>query len=192
MEFHNAFTYPWFGILWRRTGLPENFVVETLCSVAVRFPPTAYSVHVMCRSGAYRAIGIGPCIAEGSARVLGHTLYLKFKNLKIVHHGRHAGGNHAKVLGAYKHVGSVDERRQFPHSLSIPEVIVATIEEVVIHPVEAPALVVIQCPVGIGELRRDTRMVFAFFIWVLDEKHLIYQAEESIAYAVVTVIVLLM
>ena len=61
------------------------------------------------------------------------------------------------------------------------------IEEVVVEAVEAPAFVVAQAAVLMGELGCDAGVVFAFLVGVFNEEDVVDEAEQTLADAVVLV-----
>ena len=135
---------PRLGVIGGLAALVEHVVEILLSGVTVGLPPCADARHVVGRRSADGEVGIVPCVAKLQLRVFRHALDLEREDLELMHHGRHAVGYHAEVLGAAEHARGVDERRQLPHRLAIPEVVVAVIVEVVVETVEAPFLVVAQ------------------------------------------------
>ena len=59
------------------------------------------------------------------------------------------------------------------------------IEEVVVETVEAPALIIIEASVGVGELCRDAWMEFSAFLFVFDEQDLVDKYEKRVSYLVI-------
>ena len=185
MQVDDASANPRLAVVGRRSMLVQDVVVEVPGLLAVFLPPLAYAAHVVGGGGANRQVGVGPCVAELGLGILGHTLYLEGQDTQLVHHGGDAGGNHAQVFGAAQHLRSLYQRGQLPHCLAVPEVGVAAVEEVVVQAVEAVFLVVVERAVGVGELCRDARVVFALLVRIFDEEHLVDKAQQTVADAVV-------
>ncbi len=183
MQVDDAVAYPRLGVVWCGAVLVEHVVVEIPAAVAVFLPPLAYAAHIVGRGGAYRVVGVAPCVAECRSGVFGHALYLERQYFELLHHSRHAGRNHTEVFGASEHIGRIYQRGQLPHCLVVPERIVAVVEEVVVEAVEAPAFIVVERAVYICVLCRDSRVVLAFFNGVFDEEHIVDKAEQAVAYA---------
>ena len=142
MQVDNAVAHPWLGEIGGFAMLMQYFVEELLRAGMVVFPPSAYSGHVVGGCGAHTVVRIRPRVPECCRRVFRHALDFQGENFQLVHDRRNACWNHAEVFGAYKHVGGIDQRGQFPHGFAVPEVVVAAVEKVVVQSVEAPTLIV--------------------------------------------------
>ena len=166
----NLLADPRFGEESRLSPFMKHVVVEALRLLrGCFFPPLAYAAHVVRGGGAHRAPWVMGRISELLARILGHALNVEGEN----HRERsspqaRSQESFREILGAGEHVGGVDNRGQLPHGLAIPEVIVAMIIEIVVKPVETPALIVVEGTVGVRLLRRDAGDTCPFPVRILE------------------------
>ena len=135
----------------------------------------------MRRGGADRQIGILPRIAERRAGGFGHPFDFERENPQTLHDLRYAGRNHPQILAAGQHRGRIEQRREFAQRFVAPEVVVATVEKLLVQPVERPLLRRREPPVGEGRLRRDTRMVMPETFTVFEEEYVVEQTQQSVA-----------
>lgn len=133
----------------------------------------------MRRGGADRQIGILPRIAERRAGGFGHPFDFERENPQTLHDLRYAGRNHPQILAAGQHRGRIEQRREFAQRFVAPEVVVATVEKLLVQPVERPLLRRREPPVGEGRLRRDTRMVMPETFTVFEEEYVVEQTQQS-------------
>ena len=82
--------------------------------------------------GTYAAPWIAVQYSKAHTAVLGHRNKFQRQYLQLVQYPWHTVGNHAKVLGTHKHVGSIYKQRQFLHRLLVPELVVAAVEVVIV------------------------------------------------------------
>ena len=103
---------------------------------------------------------------EAVFRLLRHRLYLQREDTQLIHHPRHAVGDHTKIFRTDKHACGLCQSRQFLHGLLIPELVVAVIEVVVVETVEISLLLFRQPLVCRLVLHGYTRMpaVIAFMV----------------------------
>ena len=101
---------------------------------------------------------------------LWHTLDLEREDSEVRHHLRHCCRDHSEVLTACEHSCRIKECRKLLHGLVLPELIVATIEEVVIETVEGRTAICVQPLVALGSLRTDLRMVVTGLARILHEE----------------------
>ena len=158
----------------------EAYCVEPLGFLTVFFPPLTYTSHIMGRGCTHGVIRIIRRIAEFLTRVFRHAGDVECKDFQCTHHCRHTIRNHTQILGTGKHVSGINHRGELPHSLTIPEIIMAMIVEIVIKAVETPAFVIVKRTVCVGILCRNAWMEFPFLIWVLDKQHLVYKPKKGI------------
>ena len=126
---------PWLTIIRCLSLIAENHLPELFCNLTILFPPCTNRVHVMSRSGTYREIWIICRMCKRFLHRLRHTLYLERKDPEIRHYLRHSSRNHSEILTASKHSCRVEKCRKFLHGLFLPELVVATIEEVIVKAV---------------------------------------------------------
>ena len=75
-------------------------------------------------------------MTESYLVVLRHRLNLQAEDAQLVHHPWHTVGHHTEVFGTNEHSCCLCQSRQFLHCLIVPELVVATIEIVVVQSVE--------------------------------------------------------
>src|SRR5574344_1566446 len=119
-------------------------------------------------------------MTEAHCIVLRHRLYLKTQDAQLVHHPWHAVGHHTEVFGTYEHTCCLCELRHLFHCLLIPELVVATIEIVVVEAVEIILVVVPELLVDEVELHSDTRMELVGIFVVAQEQNIAYERIESV------------
>ena len=127
-----------------RTLTIEHRVVILLGTLDVLIPPLTKRWHIVAGDGANRAVWVATQMAKLHARVLWHTLQLKAQYLQLIHHPRHAIRHHTEVFGTYQHTGSLHQLRQLLHRLTIPILVVTTIEVVVVKAVERSLVIIIE------------------------------------------------
>ena len=108
--------------------------------------------------------------SEGLLRILGHALDLQRKDPLGSHHFRDAGGDHAQVFAAGEHAGGAEQLGQLAQGLLLPVMVVAAVEEVVVHPVEGLAAPLVQAGVGFRLAAVDAGMPASGTVRVLQEK----------------------
>ena len=128
--------------------------------------------------GTNRAIGVMRQSSETIFRIFRHGLNLKTKDAQLVHHPGNTVGYHSQVFCTNQHSGGLRQPRQFLHGLLIPELVVTTIEIVVIQLIESILLSLVQLVVALLELYGDTWMpsIITFMIHqeqVIAERHAI-------------------
>ena len=110
----------------------EHRVIVVLRTFIVLVPPLAERRHVVAGYGANRAVWVLAEMSEARCGRLWHALQLKAEYLQLFHHPRNTVGHHAEVLSANEHTCGLYQLGQLLHSLTIPELIVATIIIVVV------------------------------------------------------------
>ena len=132
----NAAAEPRLAEIWRFAA--EVQMIEPGGDLPVLLPPCPDRVHVMGGGGADAEVRVVLRVAELHARALRHSLDFKRENLQLRHHGGHAVRDHPEVLAAGKHIGGMKQGRELAHGGLAPEIVVATVEEVVVQAVERP------------------------------------------------------
>ena len=122
--------------VWSGSLLPEHGVVVFLREVAVFVPPLAKGGHIVGEYGAYGAIWVFGKHAKLHVHIFRHRLDFEAENAELVDDPWHTIGHHAEVFGTHEHTGGFHKAWEFLHCLTIPEVVVATIEVVVVEAVE--------------------------------------------------------
>ena len=97
-------------------------------------------------------------MTEAHATVLRHRLDFQTQNPQFVHHPGHAVRHHTQVFGTNKHTGGLCQLRQFLHRLGIPELVVSTIEVVIVESIEVGLLPVIELLIRLLILHGNTWM----------------------------------
>ena len=102
--------------------------------------------------------------------VLRHRLNFKREDSQFVHHPRHTVRNHTQVFCTAKHTCSLRQTWQFFHSLIIPELVISTIEIVIIEAVEIIFLTLTKFLVVFIILNGDTWVPAVFSLMINQEK----------------------
>jgi hypothetical protein len=132
--------------------------------------------------GAHTAVRVAVWITKLQTILLRHGLHLEGEYPEVVHDGRHARWNHAEVFGADEHLSGFYQLRQFLHCLTLPEVIVALIEIIIIETIEDATLIVAQQGlIDEGILRRDARMIKLWILMVTNEEHIADEGVETVS-----------
>jgi hypothetical protein len=132
--------------------------------------------------GAHTAVRVAVWITKLQTILLRHRLHLEGEYPEVVHDGRHARRYHAKVFGADEHLSGFYQLRQFLHCLTLPEVIVALIEIIIIETIEDATLTVVEQHLeDIGVLRRDARMIKLRILMVTNEEHIADEGVETVS-----------
>ena len=152
-----------------RASTIEHRVEVVLRALLVLIPPLAQGGHVVSRDGVDTAIGVAREVSEARGRILRHRLDLEREDAQLVHHPGHAVGHHTEILGTDEHAGGLCELGQLLHRLSIPELVVATVEVVVVELVEVILLILAELGVCLLILDSDTWMP-AIAALVVDEE----------------------
>ncbi len=147
----------------------------------VLIPPLTQRGHVVTGYGTYRPERISAQVTETSPWVFRHTLYFQTENLQVFHHPWHAVGYHTEVFRTNQHAGSLYQLGQLAHGFPIPELVVATIEIVVIQLVECVFVYVVKTLVDIIELCGDTWMEKFWVLAVTQEEYVTNQCVESVS-----------
>ena len=119
--------------------------------------------------------------AETCRRILWHRLNLQREDAQFVHHPGHAVGHHAEIFGADEHTGGLCQFGQFLHSLRVPELVVTTVEVVVVETVEDELVVVPQCLIDEVVLYTDAWVELILILTVAHEEHIADQGIETVA-----------
>ena len=97
-------------------------------------------------------------MAEEILGIFGHALDFQGKDVEAVHHGGHAGRNHAQVFPARKHAGGAQQGREFLEGAFLPEIVVAAPEKVFRKLVVTLFQVIRQPCVALGLVAGDARV----------------------------------
>ena len=101
---------------------------------------------------------------------LRHALDLEREDPEVGHHLRHCSRDHSEVLTACEHSCRIKKCRKLLHCLILPELVVATVEEVVIHAVECCLAICVKPLVALSCLSTDLRMVVTCLARILHEE----------------------
>ena len=178
MLVENLTADPWLAEIWSLALVAENHVPEVVCHLAVLFPPCTDRVHVVGRSRTYRKIRIVRRMSECLFDRLRHALDLERKDSEIIHHLRHCSRDHSEVLTAGKHSCRIEKSRELLHRLILPELVVSTVEEVIVETVESGTAVCVKHIVRLSLLCADLRMVMSLLPRILKEKSEIVHIES--------------
>ena len=133
MLLENLTAHPRLAVVWSLTMSTDNFMIEFVSKLAIFLPPCTYRIHIVSRSSTYRKIWI-PCrISECLSHRLRHSLYLEREDTEFGHYIRNTCRNHSEVLAACEHSGRVKKSRKLLHGRLLPELVVTTIEEIIVE-----------------------------------------------------------
>ena len=136
----------------------EHAIEVVLSTFLVLVPPLTQCGHVVGRDGTYRTVGVTRQMAEAYGVILRHRLDLQREDAQLVHHPGHTVGYHTQVFRTAEHAGSLCQTRQLLHGLLVPELIVTTVEVVVVQAVEVILLAIVQSLVWLLILHGNTWM----------------------------------
>ena len=120
----------------------KHGVIIVLSTLFILVPPHPQRRGIVAGDGTDRTIRIMRQVAEANTSVFRHRLKFEGKDAQLIHHPLNTIGHHAQVFSADEHTGSLHKTRQFLHGLPIPEMIVPTIEIIIIEAVEGIFIVV--------------------------------------------------
>ena len=120
-------------------------------------------------------------MAKAYLVVLRHRLYLQTQDAQLVHYPWHAVGHHTEVFGTYKHACCLGELGHLLHCLLIPELVVTTIEVVVVETVEIILVIVPQLLVDEVELNSNAWVELVRVLVVAQEEHITDKGIQSVA-----------
>ena len=91
-------------------------------------------------------------------RIFWHTLKLKAKDAQLVDYPWHTVGHHTQIFCANQHSCSIDKLRKLSHCLAIPEMVIASVEVIVVELIEDLLVAIVETLIDKVELNRYARM----------------------------------